>query len=187
MDTVRDFNLLIQNGFEFGDDVISVILKCVVYDAPAKAMVRNITQFSGYFVCDRCEQKGVCDKKITYQDTHTYKLRTDESFRTQAQEEHHHGVSPFCALPIDMIQTFPLDYMHHTCLGVMKKLLLVCIRDCDNKLSANQVDEVGSKLLALKLFIPSIFARKPRTLSDIDRWKATELRQFLLYTGQLVY
>ena len=105
----------------------------------------------------------------------------------QAQEEHHHGVSPFCALPIDMIQTFPLDYMHQTCFGVMEKLLFVWIRgDCDNKLSANRIDEVGSKLLALKQFIPSIFARKSRTLSDIDRWKATELRQFLLYTGQLV-
>ena len=96
LDTVRNVNLLIHNGFEYGDTVISV--KCVVCDIPAKAMVNNIKQFFGYFGCNRCKQKGVWDKKITYQDTHTYKLRTDESFRTQAQKEHHHGVSPFCAL-----------------------------------------------------------------------------------------
>ncbi|MGL5119564.1 MAG: hypothetical protein ACRC7H_10275, partial [Plesiomonas shigelloides] len=52
--------------------------------------------------------------------------------------------------------------------------------------SAGQINEVTQRLLSLRSAIPNCFVRKPRNLEDIDRWKATELRQFAVYTGKIV-
>ena len=54
------------------------------------------------------------------------------------------------------------------------------------KLSAGQVEEISNRLTGLKPFVPSFFACKPRGMAEIDRWKAIEYRQFLVYTGQIV-
>lgn len=40
--------------------------------------------------------------------------------------------------------------------------------------------------LEVRPYVPSDMSRKPRSLSDIDRWKATEFRLLLLYTGPAV-
>ena len=87
-----------------------------------------------------------------------------------------------------MTEAFPVDHMHQTCLGVMKRLLLLWLRGKirDFKLSAQNKDQISFKLLQLRKAIPRLFARKSRSLDDIDRWKATEYRQFLLYTGKIV-
>ena len=126
--------------------------------------------------------------RVTYQEVDNLVLRTNESFRNKAQEEHHKGTTLFCDMKhLDMVTKFPVDYMHQVCLGVMRTLLLTWIRGSRQvKWSAGQVAEVSLKLTALQRFIPSTFARKPRSLDEIDRWKATEFRQFLLYTGKIV-
>ena len=46
--------------------------------------------------------------------------------------------------------------------------------------------ELTSSLLCLVPFVPREFARKPRSVSEILRWKATEFRFFLLYAGPVV-
>lgn len=87
---------------------------------------------------------------------------------------------------MDMINEFPIEYMHQVCLGVMKKLLITWMRSprANNQLSSNRVAQISAKLISFVQYIPQEFARKPRGLEEVDIWKATEFRQFLLYTGQ---
>uniref|UniRef100_A0A1S4L4W9 PrC protein, putative n=1 Tax=Ixodes scapularis TaxID=6945 RepID=A0A1S4L4W9_IXOSC len=40
--------------------------------------------------------------------------------------------------------------------------------------------------IELRHYVPSDMSRKPRGLADLDRWKASEFRLFLLYAGPVV-
>lgn len=120
---------------------------------------------------------------------HDLILRDDVSFREQHQPEHHHEntVSPFSNLQIDMVESFPADYMHQCCLGVMRKLLLLWSQaKSGHRLSPAQLREVNQRLRNLRCDIPHVFARKPHSLEELERWKATEFRQFMLYRGKVV-
>ena len=108
-----------------GNNIIPVALRCCVLDAPAKAMIKQIKQYSGYYGCDKCDQRGEWLGRVTYQDVMNLNLRTNDTFRRQVNKEHHIGQSAFCDLQIDMVKSFPIDYMHQVCLGTMKKLLLL--------------------------------------------------------------
>lgn len=188
-DAVQQLAELIQDGLTWGGRRLNIQLRCVTCDAPAKAMVKCIKQFSGYYGCDKCDQRGSWEGRMTYPETNNLTMRTDQSFRECWQPEHHQEeeISPFSVLPIDMIKSFPIDYMHQSCLGVMKKLLLLWTRGrTDFRMSSGDVTSVSERLVSLKKSIPDCFARKPRGLQEIDRWKATEFRQFAIYTGKIV-
>ena len=50
-----------------------------------------------------------------------------------------------------------------------------------------KINGISDALLAVRNNIPKEFARRPRSLKEVDRWKATKFRQLLLYTGILVF
>jgi hypothetical protein len=178
---------LIADGFNINGVHVRVRLSCIVCDAPAKAFVKGIIQFNGKYGCDRCVQKGTySDGRMLFLHSDA-ELRTDESFRKQENKKHHKNYSPFCDLPIDMINDFPVDYMHQVNLGVTKRLLLAWI--CGPpiaRLDTVKIATISSKLSDIRSCMPRDFARRPRSLEYVRLWKATEFRQFLLYTGPIV-
>ena len=96
-DTINELNDLLKNDLNFDEKLFQIELKGIVCDAPAKAMIKNIKQYSGYYGCDQCNQKGVWLHKLTYQQIKKLDLRTDFFFREQMQKKHFKGLSPFCS------------------------------------------------------------------------------------------
>lgn len=73
-----------------------------------------------------------------------------------------------------MVTHFPVEPMHLLDLGIMKKMLTI-IKECKTYGRKPEVSEISEKLLSLR-----------RTLDELAFWKATEFRQFMLYTGMVV-
>ncbi len=77
--------------------------------------------------------------------------------------------------------------MHLVCLGVTRRLLHLLTRGpLTCRLSGIRRDEISDHLVSLRNSVPREFGRHPRSLKEMDRWKAAEFRQILLYTGILV-
>lgn len=53
-------------------------------------------------------------------------------------------------------------------------------------LSNKIIKEIDFISREIKNYIPCEFARKPRSINEIKRWKATEYRLFLLYAGPIL-
>ena len=96
-----------------------------------------------------------------------------------------------------MISIFPIDYMHITCslLGICRKLIKLwltgcpetgCKKNSEFRLSSRHKNIINDRINKLRKSIPKEFNRKPRELNEFDRWKSTELRLFVLYTGQFL-
>ena len=132
-------------------------------------------------------QRGKWCNKVTLPNLEAPPI-TDLSFIERHYSDHHVGSSPLEHLGCGMVTEFPLEYMHLVCLGVMRRLLFQWIHgprgDC--KLSQLKLSMTSNNLAVIRKHIPREFSRKPRSLSEYKKWKATELRQFLLYTGPVV-
>ncbi|VDP95846.1 unnamed protein product [Echinostoma caproni] len=188
---IEDLRLLMEDGVwdvEYGRKH-GVQLDSVIADAPAKALLKQIKSHTGHFCCPFCTQKGSsCSRRMVFK-ARGGKLRTDYDFRLRLQDEHHTGLSPFEQLPIDMVGTFPTDYMHSVCLGIMKRLLSLWRKPGGDKRSPISVSHwkiLGENLQLACQSLTCEFPRKCRGLGDIEFWKATEYQQFLLYLGPVV-
>ncbi|XP_036146914.1 uncharacterized protein LOC118646990 [Monomorium pharaonis] len=183
---IEEATNLVQNGFTYADNNIPFYIDCFICDAPARAYICCIKGHSGYYGCPKCETRGIYRGKVVFVEMNA-PLRTAESFVNQTQAQHHTGISPLLQLNIDMISQIPLDYMHLVVLGQVKKMLKMMTGNLNPmKLGAQQVVDMSRRQLALRAHIPFEFARKPRSLDELDRMKATEHREFALYTGGVV-
>ncbi|EFN67397.1 hypothetical protein EAG_07631, partial [Camponotus floridanus] len=183
-------NILVNGGITFRGKKFVVHLRCFIADAPARAFILNHRGHMSSHPYSKCKISGVtCEGRNIYCDVN-HSLRTNEEYIRCLDEDHHKdGKSPLSILPIGMVSQVPFEYMHLVCLGVVKKLLSAWITGKYSqftKLSALSISRISTRLKILATYCPSDFVRPPRSLNEYTKYKATEFRQFLLYTGPVV-
>jgi hypothetical protein len=185
-DFVEEYEAMKTSGVTFQGKQFPLEVSAVICDAPARSFVKSVKGHTGYSGCERCIQSGEWNGRMTFPETNA-SLRSDVGFNKRIDEDHHLGISPLAGKGVGMVSQFVMDYMHLVCLGVMRRLLLTWISGpLTCRLGGAVINEVSNRLGSLKSHVALEFGRKPRSLLDIKRWKATELRQFLLYTGPVV-
>lgn len=193
---VDELILLEKEGLQCTNQKVTVTIKAIVCDAPARAELKNTVNHNSYYACERCIQKGTYSQAgghVVLEST-TSELRTDTSFREKIHQNHHKPSaesSPLLDLKLDMVLSFPLDYMHGCCLGVMRRLLhrwksskrneLKCHLDVHSK------NEFDNRIESFASCLPSEFSRKMvGGMKTLSYWKAVEYRVFLIYAGVYV-
>ena len=184
-DFCKELKTLKNNGRLIGNNknTKKFTLRAIICDAPAKAFCKSVKYHNSNNGCHECDQTG-----FRFQHTPVYnivsgKLRTDESFSTRADEQHHNNQhqSMLEKSSIGMVSQFPIDPMHLVDLGIAKKMLMLIVESFDK----NTLDKASQEYVEFAAYTPMEFARKPRDLKEIVRWKATEFRFFILYAAML--
>lgn len=148
--------------------------------------------FNGAHGCNKCEVIGKfshISNTVVFTKLNA-KARTNESFRSKEDPQHHKGETPLSDLPIDMVLDFPVgDELHLLHLGLMRKFLNGWKNssfEMRTQWSIKIQEEISSYLSSCNKYKPSEIHRKIRPLSELARWKGTELRTFMLYTSLTV-
>lgn len=185
---VQSANELYKNGIEVENKIVSFKISAFICDAPARAFISGIKNHNGYFACGKCTTKGVRKlNRLTFPEVNA-PLRTNQSVRDQDQLSHHNRSTILAQLPVDLVQDIPYEYMHLICLGIVRKLIYLwtTTKKSAGRIQRNCINNISESLCKFRHYTPCEFSRKPRAVKEIDHWKATELRQFLLYTGIVV-
>lgn len=187
-DFIDEVNKLNDAGITHEGKNYKFGVKCFCCDAPARCFLKCIIGHTAYFACERCIIEGSWSGRVVFNLDNNDALRTDELFSSCSYNEaHQKKPTPLLSCNVSCVKQFSLDYMHMVCLGVTKRMLHYLKkgpRKC--KLSSQHFAQISDNLKALRGAMPSEFARQPRSLDELERWKATEFRQFLLYTGPVV-
>uniref|UniRef100_A0A8D8YPD0 Transposase domain-containing protein n=1 Tax=Cacopsylla melanoneura TaxID=428564 RepID=A0A8D8YPD0_9HEMI len=183
---IDEYNHFNTHGIEFREKTYFPVIDILCCDAPAKCYVLCVKGHTGYSSCIKCKTEGIYkNNRLCFPDLEvTSPLRSDEEYRSNV-DDFHNAISPLAQLnQFNFIDNIPFDYMHLVCLGIMKKLILLWHQSkLPCSLQPRKILEISQNLEIYRKFCPSEFARKPRSLDYFKIWKATEYRQFLLYTG----
>lgn len=182
-----------ENGVLINGKRIPLHIRAFVCDSPARCDVTSTHHHNHHNGCHKCIQPSTFENGARVYNSKIGTLRTDESFFNRQDLSHHsdlHGAS-WSRLELSnirMVSQFPLDVMHQIDLGTTKTILtLIKTRKNMNPLLKSNIKKMSILYESYAKNTPREFARPPRSFSDLPLFKATELRQFTLYTGIVLF
>lgn len=182
---VEEF-LHLQDNFIFNGNRVKIIIRSFNLDAPARASVCGIVGHNSFAGCPKCIVSGQRVKNRTVFLNHDQTLRTNEDFRQKIHVEHHKTESILEKIQnLDMVEAFPIDYLHNILLGILKKMLdiLFGIKGLYASNTKLIINDLIRKAIENQ---PSDFHRDLRNIEKFKMWKGTELRVFLMFIGPVV-
>jgi len=135
---MQSFANVLKNGMVVENNQnINVKLVGVIADAPAMAKIVNMNQFNGYFGCVHCLHPGERLEnfsKTVFPYSKTIKPRLNCDYLQQVNQaqvlnQTYMGVKGKCWISqfINIPENVILDYMHLSCIGVVKSLMFLWI------------------------------------------------------------
>lgn len=187
---IEDINIFKNIGIKIFENIIFLDEIVFLCDAPARAYLQSIKGHCAFDGCGYCRQQGVRQNDRVVFSTVSGSDRTDLDY-LHFRENNQLQLSPLIKV-VPLKSAFPPEYMHLLCLGVCRKLFHFYFRPTKHlrltcKLSSKLIFDLSSSIRFVKPFIPSDFQRKPRGLNDLEYFKATEFRMFLLYLGPYMF
>lgn len=163
-------------------------VRAFICDTPAKNSICGVKGHNGYSGCGKCNQTGVhLENRMTFPELNAQN-RTNKSFREKHDKKHHKYDTPIEELEnIDMINQFPIDYLHNICLGVTKKLIWIWLKDAKSALPASDVNKINDRLITFSKNQPKDFQRKIRSLSETSDFKGSLRNFFPLFCYLYLY
>jgi len=185
--TMEEADKLARDGLLWKGNRIFIFVKAFICDAPARAWVTCTKSHSSKLHgCSKCNGFG----------SNIGDLRTNLSFREKLDGLHHHGPTVIEILEyLDIIAALPLDPMHLLDLGIIKRMLEYLFKPSKTTsirnvtLNPAAIRAFNADLEIIRSYISRFdFARKPpKDMKNLPRFKATEFRQFLHYTGVILF
>lgn len=187
LEFTQEIGTLKENGVLCGKSHVlkDFKIRALICDSPAAAFVTGRIGHSSYHGCPKCDQVCTRDEennRLVYQ-TYAGNPRTDESFFYRDDPGHHRPEfldrhSLLEQAGIGHISQIVIDPMHLLDIGVTKKTIMGIV---GNLLNVNY-EYLNDRFLSYRPYVPSELERKPRTLKQINKFKANEFKQLLSYT-----
>lgn len=117
---------IINTGIIYYNVKIVILLNTIICDTPAKSYILNIKGHTGKHSCLRCKTVGKWsnENNSVYFPDITSSFRNLDEFVSYIDSNFHCGKTILTRIPkFDLVNSIPFDFMHCSCIGIMKNIL----------------------------------------------------------------